>query len=290
MERTEFIKARVFSKISKSLYKSFISKMLVVILAVFLLVSGSSQIVCAATSESEFTIVQEKVYKDGELYTGWCSMGKGQKYYVVNGNRVKNWYKVGKKYYYFGDDYNLIVNSIVGSKAKGYYYVDKRGVRVTAKEIRQAVTFVMKYSDAKFSRQKRLKQCFRAIRKYPYHHMSSVAPAAKKIPSYANYMFTAQKGNCYRYGSAMAYIGRVLGYDTRLAVGAVTSRGPRASLSPHGWCEIKTGKNWKMIDCSMQRFNLKKNLFLVTRKKYPYRLRCDKVHAMVVRNGKVKWF
>lgn len=90
MERTEFIKARVFSKISKSLYKSFISKMLVVILAVFLLVSGSSQIVCAATSESEFTIVQEKVYKDGELYTGWCSMGKGQKYYVVNGNRVKN--------------------------------------------------------------------------------------------------------------------------------------------------------------------------------------------------------
>ena len=148
----------------------------------------------------------------------------------------------------------------------------------------------MKYSDAKFSRQKRLKQCFRAIRKYPYHHMSSVAPAAKKIPSYANYMFTAQKGNCYRYGSAMAYIGRVLGYDTRLAVGAVTSRGPRASLSPHGWCEIKIGKNWKMIDCSMQRFNLKKNLFLVTRKKYPYRLRCDKVHAMVVRNGKVKWF
>lgn len=112
MEITEFIKARVFSKISKSLYKSFISKIVVVILAVFLLVSGSSQIVCAATLESEFMIVQEKVYKDGELYTGWCSMGKGQKYYVVNGNRVKNWYKVGKKYYYFGDDYNLIVNSI----------------------------------------------------------------------------------------------------------------------------------------------------------------------------------
>lgn len=33
----------------------------------------------------------------------------------------------------------------------------------------------------------------------------------------------------------------------------------------------------------------KKNLFMVTHTKYPYRLRCDKVHLMKVKKGKVKW-
>lgn len=263
----------------------------IIIMALLLALPGRTVIVSAAVADSKSDIVinSGRIYKGNELYTGWYHMGESQKCYVVNGDRVKGWYKIGGKYYYFEKDYNLAVNKIVGSKTRGYFYVDKSGVRVTSKEIQQAVAFVMKYSNAKFSRQKRLRQCFQAIRKYPYHHMSTAAPSAGKIPSYARYMFTVHQGNCYRYGSAMAYIGRVLGYDTRLAVGAVTARGPHARLSPHGWCEVKTGKTWKMIDCSMQRFNLKKNLFMVTRAKYPYRLRCDKVHPMKVKKGKVKW-
>ena len=44
------------------------------------------------------------------------------------------------------------MNKIVGSKAKGYFYVDQGGVRVTSREIQQAVAFVKKYSSAKLSR------------------------------------------------------------------------------------------------------------------------------------------
>lgn len=182
-----------------------------------------------------------------------------------------------------------VTNKIVGSKAKGYYYVDKTGRKVNTREIRQAVDFVMRNSKAGDSRAKRLKACYRALQAYPYFGMTNRAPKAKNLFSYARYMFSRHRGDCYYYASTMAYIARVLGYDSRVAVGGVTARGPAASLSLHGWCEVKYGKSWRMLDCSMQRAHHDRNLCLVTRKKYPFRLRCDKVYTMTVKNAKVKW-
>lgn len=183
-----------------------------------------------------------------------------------------------------------VTNKIVGSKAKGYYYVDKTGRKVNTREIRQAVDFVMRNSKAGDSRAKRLKACYRALQTYPYFGMTNRAPKAKNLSSYARYMFSHHRGDCYYYASTMAYIARVLGYDSRVAVGGVTARGPAAPLSLHGWCEVKYGKSWRMLDCSMQRAHLDRNLCLVTRKKYPFRLRCDKVYTMTVKKAKVKWF
>ena len=182
-----------------------------------------------------------------------------------------------------------VTNKIVGSKAKGYYYVDKTGRKVNTREIRQAVDFVMRNSKAGDSRAKRLKACYRALQTYPYFGMTNRAPKAKNLSSYARYMFSHHRGDCYYYASTMAYIARVLGYDSRVAVGGVTARGPAAPLSLHGWCEVKYGKSWRMLDCSMQRAHHDRNLCLVTRKKYPFRLRCDKVYTMTVKNAKVKW-
>lgn len=182
-----------------------------------------------------------------------------------------------------------VTNKIVGSKAKGYYYVDKTGRKVNTREIRQAVDFVMRNSKAGDSRAKRLKVCYRALQTYPYFGMTNRAPKAKNLSSYARYMFSRHRGDCYYYASTMAYIARVLGYDSRVAVGGVTARGPAAPLSLHGWCEVKYGKSWRMLDCSMQRAHLDRNLCLVTRKKYPFRLRCDKVYTMTVKKAKVKW-
>ena len=183
----------------------------------------------------------------------------------------------------------LVVNRIIGSKARGYYYVDKTGRKVNTKEIRQAVDFVMKNSRAGDSSARRLKDCYKALLKYPYFGMTSCAPTAKNLSTYARYMFSRHRGDCYYYASTMAYLARVLGYDSRVAVGGVTARGPAAPLSLHGWCEVKYGKSWRMLDCSMQRAHLDRNLCLVTRKKYPFRLRCDKVYTMTVKKAKVKW-
>lgn len=218
---------------------------------------------------------------------GWKKVGNN-KYYYKKGVKAKGWTKIKGKYYYFSKKGVLQTNRIVGSNSKGYYYVDKTGVRVTTSQIKAAVAFVVKNSSSKQTNEQRFKACFKALCNYPYQRIYGDSPSANKISSYASYMFNNKMGNCYRYASALAYIARVLGYDSRVAVGGVTAR-TYGSLSPHGWCEVKIGSVWKMCDCSMQRAHTNKNLFLVKRSAYPFRLSCKKVYTMQSKNGKISW-
>jgi glucan-binding YG repeat protein len=114
----------------------------VLIIALALMAGGIN-----VSAASGITIRQGKVYQNNKVYTGWFSQNNG-KYYSVKGIRAKGWKKISNKYYYFDRNSRLITNHIVGSKTTGYFYVDKTGVRVTTKEIRQAVAFVMRYSKA----------------------------------------------------------------------------------------------------------------------------------------------
>ena len=242
-------------------------------------------------SDSRASVIVEKgkVYdSDGELYTGWYTLNK-HRYYAENGKRSTGWKRISKKYYYFNSDHTLAKNKIVGSVSKGYYYVDCSGIRVTDKEIRRAVDFVVKNSSTKVSQRERLRQCFRALCKYSYMHRETDLPKTSQLPLYADYMFNQHRGNCYYYAAALAYISRVLGYDSRLAAGGVTAWGPGHALSSHGWCEVHVDSGWKLMDCSMQNAHTNVNLFFIAREKYPYRLRCDKTYALTVKDGKVSW-
>jgi len=180
-------------------------------------------------------------------------------------------------------------NRITGTKSKGYVYVDRTGTAVKTGEIRQAVDFVMKNSSRKYKTRQRLRQCYDALVKYSYFHMGTEVPTARNIRSCARYMFSRKRGNRYYYAAAMAYIARVLGYDSRVVVGGVTARGLYAPLSDHGWCEIKIGSRWMICDCSMQRAHQDQNLFLVAGNKYPFRMRRDKTYVMTVKKGRVTW-
>lgn len=204
------------------------------------------------------------------------------------GKKRTGWHKIKNKYYYFDKKGRLQKNKIVGSKKSGYYYVDRNGIRITDKNIRYAVKFVMRYSSSKDQPEKRLKSCFKALCKYRYRQSHLDKPSAKKMKSYAADMFGHKRGNCYRYASAFAYIARVLGYDSSVSVGGVTAFAHR-KLSPHGWTEVKINGKWMICDCSMQNAHKKNRLFLVEKKKYPFRLRCDNRYVMDVKKGKVSW-
>lgn len=225
--------------------------------------------------------------ENGSAYTGWRTENS-RKFYYVNGKKCNGWRKVGKRYYYFEGKNGLAKNKIVGSKKMGYYYVDKNGIRVTNKEVNLAVDFVMKNSDPKARRRQRLRQCFDALCEYPYFARAYEVKASK-LPSFEKEMLTTGRGDCYYYGTTMAYIARVLGYDSRVAGGGVTARGPWYPMSEHGWCEVRIGSSWRMIDCSMQRAHTNHNLFLVKRSNYPFWLRCDKTYALKIKDGKPKW-
>lgn len=219
--------------------------------------------------------------------TGWQKVKNKTYYYSKKGIKVTGWKKIKGRYYYFDKKGELQKNKIVGNKKKGYYYVDKSGVHVTTKEIKMAVAFVMKNSSVKQSPQERLKSCFWTLcNHYPYQRIISDVPSAGKIPSYAAYMFQNKRGNCYRYASSMAYIARVLGYESRVAVGGVSSS---TYFSPHGWCEVKKDGKWKMYDCSIQAAYPQKQLYQIDRKAYPFRLRIDRVYNMKSKNGKISF-
>ena len=135
------------------------------------------------------SICYSPVFAEETDDTGWVTENSNT-YYTVNGKRVKGWRKIDKKYYYFDANYILQKNKIVGSKQKGYYYVDRSGVRVTAPEIKYAVSFVMKNSSVKDSRSKRLRDCFEALCKYQYYRgWLDNDISADSISSYAKYMF-----------------------------------------------------------------------------------------------------
>lgn len=225
---------------------------------------------------------EQKMIREGE------SKKKSEIYFSMLGKKKTGWCKIKNKYYYFNEKGVLQKNKIVGNKKSGYYYVDLDGIRVTDKNIQYAVKFVMKNSSSKDSSKKRLKSCYKALCKYRYRRFYSEKPSAKKIKLYAGYMFKNKRGNCYRYASAFAYIARVLGYDSCVSVGGVTAYA-NSGLSPHGWCEVKINGKWTICDCSMQRAHKKNNLFLCTKKKYPFKIRCSNTYTMYVKKGKVSW-
>lgn len=219
-------------------------------------------------------------------YTGWKS-ANGRTWYFVNGQQLRGWQKIGGYWYYFTYE-GMKTNCIAGNTSGGWYYVNSQGIRVTDTQICLAVGFVRSCSSDNQSPMSRLRSCFKTMCTYTYSWFpDSPGPAA--FPSYAAHTFKAKIANCWRYGSAMAYVARVLGFDSRVSLGGVTAHGPNYPLSAHGWCEVYTGGVWKMIDVSMQKHHTNVNLFLVPRGQYPFRLQVNSTHPMTVKGTNVIW-
>lgn len=215
-------------------------------------------------------------------------------YFDANGNGtkytkkrfVKVTYK-GSAKTYFSSNGTILKNTIAGNKSQGYYYVDSTGIKVTKKEIKQAVKFVRAHTKSSWSKSKKLKECYKYLWKnYTYERFYD-SPKASKMPSYANYMFSKKRGNCYRYAASFAYIARVIGYDTRVVSGAISSL--RGGYTPHGWTEIKIDGKWYMFDANMQRNFPNVDSYKKTESTYPYRHKTYDKYKMTVKNGKVTW-
>lgn len=218
---------------------------------------------------------------------GWVKK-KSNKYYYKKGVKVTGWKIIkGKKYYFDKKTGKLLTNTIAGTAAEGRYYVDSKGIRVTDKEIRLAVSFVDKCTKINWSKSKKLKACYDYLWKVCQYERAYDKVARSKMPEYASYMLSNEKGNCYRGAAALAYIARVLGYECRVGAGSVSST--NAPLSVHGWTEIKINGKWYMCDISMQRPRPYMSLYMRTASNYPFRYRCDEYYTLSVKNGKAVW-
>lgn len=227
--------------------------------------------------------------KAGKIGTGWYQK-KGNKYYYSSGTMVTGWKQIfGKKYYFSESRKNqgvLLKNTIVSTK-KGSYYVDSQGVRVTSKEIKLAVKFVQAHTKANWSKEKKLKACYNYFWKnYSYQRFVDT-PDDSKMSGYASYMLTYKRGNCYRYAAAFACIAKVIGYDSRVAVGQISAIG--GGMTPHGWTEIKIGGKWYLFDANMQKNFPQINSYKQTNTSYKYRHTCSRRYVLKIKSGKVTW-
>ena len=219
-------------------------------------------------------------------YTGWELSGDKQ-YFRKKGKRVYGWRLINGKYYYITKKRGVWKNRIAGDRPGRYFYVDANGARVTDPQIMQAVSLIKSCSKGSQGARMRLYMCFRRLCTYDYSWFPDY-PSAYAMPGYADHTFRVKIANCWRYGAAMAYCARCLGYDSKVTIGGVTAYQYR-NLSPHGWCEVLIDGEWYMIDVSMQRHHPDANLFLVKRSEYPYRLRCDNDYYLTVPYGRAVW-
>ena len=107
------------------------------------------------------------------------------------------------------------------------------------------------------------------------------------MSDYANYMFVNGRGNCFRYAASFACIAKVLGYESRVAVGEISSS--RGGMTPHGWTEVNVGGTWYMCDANMQRNRPEINSYLRTEANYAYRHSCAARYTLIIQKGGVSW-
>lgn len=247
--------------------------------------------VALVKSDRGYTIVKpctknSKIYYFNQEGTG--SEYTGTKFVPITYN--------GSKKTYYAKKGTLIKNQIVGSKKEGYYYVDTTGVKITDKTVRYAVKFVRAHTKASDSKQTKLKKCYDYLWKnYKYSRIyatpnsRALNPKAQDMSKIAKEMFSSKQGNCHRYAACFAYIARVLGYDSKVAVGSISSnRG--SGMTPHGWSIIsynKTGKKnqWYLCDPDMELHNVR--VYMVA--SHPCKVNEKWTCTLTIKNGKVTW-
>ena len=243
---------------------------------------------------SKFIQEGKKTYysgKKGTLQSGWLNHNGSTYYFHPKTHRMATGWQTVKGYeYYFSESKKekgiLQKNCIVGTK-NGSFYVDGEGIQVTSAEIAQAVSFVKANTEEGWSSGQKLQRCFEVLwRNYAYQRFYE-NPTAQAMSGYANYMFQNHRGNCFRYAASFACIARVLGYESRVAVGSISSRS--GGMTPHGWTEVNVGGIWYMCDANMQRNHPETSSYMRTEANYAYRHTCSARYALSIQKGQVSW-
>lgn len=172
---------------------------------------------------------------DGKRVTGLMKANGKTYYFDKNGVQHTGWQKIGDNYYFFN----------IRTREKGYMIKDKtlNGVKLSSSGkavltdasraklnvLIKANKLYEKITVPTDAKNKRLHACFDYIRDDTgYCTPRTFKPISHWEYAYALDIFNNNKGNCFSYGSAFAFLAVCCGYDN---VNAVTSGG-------HGWAEI----------------------------------------------------
>ncbi len=204
---------------------------------------------------------------------------------LVCSKAITGWTQVDSVYCYFYKSGNKVIraeNCVVDG-----YYIDSTGARCDDTVINTALSFVNKNSKASDNKLDRLKACYNYLYKYYSYKSSYGTPVAADFSRYASELFSSKMGNCYKFASAISYIGRVLGYDTRVVTGKV--RGVYGDMVNHSYAEILVDGKWYICDATQNKAYPRLNWFLISPSSYHKAFNRGIVYTLTVSDGKVLW-
>ena len=85
--------------------------------------------------------------------------------------------------------------------------------------------------------------------------------------TYALNLLKTGQGNCASYASALAYLAKGLGYESRVATGSIDAA--TGIPTSHAWTEIKVDGQWYIFDAEMDQAKANKEYYRKTYSDYP---------------------
>ncbi len=118
----------------------------------------------------------------------------------------------------------------------------------------QAAQIVSQQVKANDSAKKKLKKLFAYLQKeYDYGRKVGFDAYDGWEKDYALEMFADEKGSCYHYAAAYAFLAKkATGYPVRIGVGQ--TNGFSGKLQKHAWTEVKISGKWYILDTNMDKY------------------------------------
>ncbi len=174
----------------------------------------------------------------------------------------------------------------IAQNKNGWWYING-GKVIFEDALTYAARFVASCTSTSQSSSQKLQTCFNYLWKnYPYKRYYD-SPTAATVSKFAVDMFVNRQGNCFRYAAAFACIAKVLGYESRIAVGQIPSTS--GGMTAHGWTEVYVDGTWYICDANMQRNYPSINSYMRTESDYAYKHTCSARYTITISNGKAVW-
>lgn len=118
----------------------------------------------------------------------------------------------------------------------------------------QAAQIVSQQVKANDSAKKKLKKLFAYLQKeYDYGRKVGFDAYDGWEKDYALEMFADEKGSCYHYAAAYAFLAKkATRYPVRIGVGQ--TNGFSGKLQKHAWTEVKISGKWYILDSNMDKY------------------------------------
>ena len=226
------------------------------------------------------------IKKNGTTYVGWNKIGKKKYYFQKQGTIRTGLQKIGGGLYYQTKEKGICTSAYV-TVGKKRYHADATGKCKIDRLWNLLQQAYAKNVKSDMSKEQKLRAMYMYLatkhennKNFVYERRYDDNQYIGKsgwTADYAYYMLSKKKGNCYRFACTFAYFAKMLGYDSYVRVGEITSRS--GGMTPHGWVEIKQGGQTYVYDPEMQ-FAGGYDLYQKTYSTYPMKLNKGKLYKI----------